>query len=120
MADGRQSWLVTGASSGLGLAIAMAAVQAGHKVVGATRDVSKAEKTCPEFAGKGGVWVQLDPARKDSFDQFAKVSQEHDIDVLVNCAGYAAVGGVEDVRSVSPPCLSYIESGPSEEKVLSR
>ncbi|KAI1274543.1 hypothetical protein F5Y07DRAFT_210425 [Xylaria sp. FL0933] len=96
MASKPLSWLITGASSGLGLSICMAALQAGHKVIGATRDVAKAEKANPDFSSKGGIWVQLDPAQKDSYDEFAKISKEHDIDVLVNCAGYAFIGGVED------------------------
>ncbi|KAI0535110.1 hypothetical protein GGR58DRAFT_480487 [Xylaria digitata] len=90
------SWLVTGASSGLGQSIAIAALQAGHKVIGATRDVAKAEKTNPDFSDKGGIWVQLDPTQEDSYDRFAGISKEHDIDVLVNSAGYAFIGGVED------------------------
>ncbi|KAJ2987581.1 hypothetical protein NUW58_g4427 [Xylaria curta] len=93
----RACWLVTGASSGLGQSIAVAALQAGHKVIGATRDVSKAEEMNPEFLGRGGTWVQIDPAGKDSYDQFTKISREHSIDVLVNNAGYALVGGVEDI-----------------------
>lgn len=101
MAARRVSWLVTGASSGLGQSIAAAALQAGHKVIGATRDVSKAQTTNPDFSDRGGIWVQLDPAQKDAYDQFAKVSREHDIDVLVNCAGYAFIGGVEDTGLVS-------------------
>ncbi|KAI1421255.1 hypothetical protein F5Y12DRAFT_768821 [Xylaria sp. FL1777] len=96
MASKPQSWLVTGASSGLGQSISMAALQAGHRVIGTTRDVAQAGKTNPDFASKGGVWVQLNPAQKDSYDQFTKVSAEHDIDVLVNSAGYAFIGGVED------------------------
>ncbi|KAJ8132007.1 hypothetical protein O1611_g1622 [Lasiodiplodia mahajangana] len=91
------SWIVTGASSGLGQSIAIAALQAGHKVVGTTRNVSQAEKTNPTFSEIGGIWVQLDPAQKDSYDQFSKIAEEHDVDVLVNCAGYAFVGGVEDI-----------------------
>ncbi|TRX97286.1 hypothetical protein FHL15_002080 [Xylaria flabelliformis] len=90
------SWLITGASSGFGQAISIAALQAGHKVVGATRDISKAEKANPDFSNRGGIWVQLDPAQKDAYDQFAKVSREHDIDVLVNNAAYGLLGGVED------------------------
>ncbi|RWA14709.1 hypothetical protein EKO27_g393 [Xylaria grammica] len=96
MTTKRLSWLVTGASSGLGQSIAIAALQAGHKVIGATRDVAKAEGTNPDFSNKGGIWVQLDPTQKDSYDQFAKISKQHDIDVLVNSAGYAFIGGVED------------------------
>ncbi|KAI0098884.1 hypothetical protein GGR51DRAFT_576754 [Nemania sp. FL0031] len=91
------SWIVTGASSGLGQSIAIAALQAGHKVVGTTRNVSQAEKTNPTFSEIGGIWAQLDPAQKDSYDQFSKLAKEHDVDVLVNCAGYAFVGGVEDI-----------------------
>ncbi|KAI0965088.1 hypothetical protein F4678DRAFT_344965 [Xylaria arbuscula] len=96
MASKPLSWLVTGASSGLGQSICIAALQAGHKVVGATRDVAQAENTNPDFSRKGGIWVQLNPAQKDSEGQFAKVSKEHGIDVLVNCAGYAFIGGIED------------------------
>lgn len=33
------TWLITGASSGLGMSLATEALKAGHKVVGATPDV---------------------------------------------------------------------------------
>jgi NADP-dependent 3-hydroxy acid dehydrogenase YdfG len=99
MATARLStWLITGASSGFGKSLALEALSAGYKVIGTTRDVGKAEVSVPEFASKGGIWVGLDPAQKDSFEQFSKLSQEHDVDVLVNNAGYAFIGGVEDTR----------------------
>ncbi|KAI0451147.1 hypothetical protein F5B21DRAFT_528155 [Xylaria acuta] len=98
MAARRLSWLITGASSGFGQSIATAALRAGHKVIGATRDISKAEKTNPNFSDRGGIWVQLDPAQKDAYELFAGVSREHDIDVPVNNAGYAFIGGIEDTR----------------------
>ncbi|RYP14629.1 hypothetical protein DL765_006244 [Monosporascus sp. GIB2] len=90
------TWLVTGASSGFGKSIAIAALAAGHKVIGTTRSVANAEKSFPDFVTKGGIWLQLDPAQKDAYEQFAKVSKEYDIDVLVNNAGYAFIGGIED------------------------
>ncbi|KAJ5726732.1 Glucose/ribitol dehydrogenase [Penicillium malachiteum] len=96
MAATKLTWLITGASSGLGRSIASQALQAGNKVIGTTRDVSKAEITYPEFSAKGGIWIGLDPAQDDAYDQFAKCSREHDVDVLVNSAGYAFIGGVED------------------------
>ncbi|KAI0429759.1 hypothetical protein F5Y09DRAFT_309667 [Xylaria sp. FL1042] len=90
------TWLVTGASSGIGQCICLAALDAGQKVIGATRDVAKAEATNPDFVAKGGIWIQLDPAHPDSFRHFAQAQEEYDVDVLVNNAGYAFIGGVED------------------------
>ncbi len=90
------TWLITGASSGLGKSLALEALRAGYKVIGTTRDVSKAKISCPDFAAKGGIWVGLDPGHKDAYEQFAKCSQEHDVEVLVNNAGYAFIGAVED------------------------
>ncbi|KAI8625012.1 NAD(P)-binding protein [Xylariaceae sp. FL1651] len=90
------TWLITGASSGFGQSIAVAALQAGNKVIGATRDVARAQEMNADFSDKGGIWLQLDPARHDSYEHFAKAAEEYDIDVLVNNAGYAFIGGVED------------------------
>ncbi|KAI0538601.1 hypothetical protein GGR58DRAFT_286012 [Xylaria digitata] len=90
------TWLVTGASAGIGQSISIAALDAGYKVIGATRDIAKAKTTNPDFAAKGGVWIQLDPAHPDSFDHFARAQEQYDIDVLVNNAGYAFIGGIED------------------------
>ncbi|TRX95164.1 hypothetical protein FHL15_003856 [Xylaria flabelliformis] len=96
-ADAKVStWLVTGASSGIGRSISIAALDAGQKVIGATRDVARAQATNSEFTAKGGVWLQLDPADPDSSKHFAKAQEEYDFDVLINNAGYAFIGGVED------------------------
>lgn len=93
-----RTWLVTGASSGLGKSLALEALKAGQKVIGTTRDVRNAEESCPEFEKGGGIWLAVDPAQKDSQEVFTKASQEHKVDVLVNNAGYAFIGGVEDTR----------------------
>ncbi|KAI0861549.1 hypothetical protein F4860DRAFT_162482 [Xylaria cubensis] len=90
------TWLVTGASSGIGRSISIAALDAGQKVIGATRDVARAQATNSEFTAKGGIWLQLDPADPDSSKHFAKAQEEYDFDVLINNAGYAFIGGVED------------------------
>ncbi|KAL4949091.1 hypothetical protein BDW69DRAFT_82147 [Aspergillus filifer] len=96
MATSPSTWLITGASSGIGKSLALAALEAGHTVVGTTRDVGKARRGFHAFSDKGGIWVQLDPGAEDAFDAFAKCAQENDVDVLVNNAGYAFIGGVED------------------------
>lgn len=92
------TWLITGASSGIGKSLALATLQTGHKVIGTTRNAIQAEKSCPEFARNGGLWITLDPTQKDAYDRFAKVSQDHKVDVLVNNAGYAFIGAVEDTE----------------------
>lgn len=99
-----QTWLITGASSGLGKSLASEALRAGYKVIGTTRDVGKAEASYPDFSENGGIWIGLDPAENDSYDRFMECSQEHNVDVLVNNAGYAFIGGVEDTRSVAIRC----------------
>ncbi|PYH98082.1 NAD(P)-binding protein [Aspergillus ellipticus CBS 707.79] len=96
MAATQSTWLITGASSGLGKSLASEALKAGNKVIGTTREVSRAKAAFPEFSAQGGIWIGLDPAQHDSYDQFAKVSRENNVDVLVNNAGYAFIGGVED------------------------
>ncbi|KAK7752141.1 hypothetical protein SLS62_005885 [Diatrype stigma] len=97
MATERPStWLITGASSGFGKSIALEALKAGYRVIGTTRNVGKAQVSCPEFSAGGGIWMGLDPAQKNAFDEFLKCSQKYDVDVLVNNAGYAFIGGVED------------------------
>ncbi|KAI9647617.1 hypothetical protein NHQ30_004002 [Ciborinia camelliae] len=90
------TWLITGASSGMGKSIALEALNSRCKVIGTTRDISKAETSFPDFITKGGIWIDLDPAQKDAFEQFSNCTREYDIDVLVNNASYAFIGGVED------------------------
>ncbi|KAI0536998.1 NAD(P)-binding protein [Xylaria digitata] len=92
------TWLITGASSGIGQAICKAALAAGHKVGGATRDVAKASAANPDFAARGGIWVAVDPGHPDSAAAFAAADRElGGVDVLVNNAGYWYLAGIEDM-----------------------
>ncbi|TGJ78607.1 hypothetical protein E0Z10_g10153 [Xylaria hypoxylon] len=92
------TWLITGASSGIGQAICIAALAAGHKVGGATRDVAKASAANPDFAARGGIWVTIDPGHPDSAAAFAAADKKlGGVDVLVNNAGYWYLAGVEDM-----------------------
>lgn len=94
----KQTWLITGASSGLGKSLALEALEKGHTVLGTTREVQNAQETFPEFEKNGGTWLALDPGSKDAYEQVVKISEDHDIDVVVNNAGFAFIGGVEDTR----------------------
>lgn len=90
------TWMITGASSGLGQSLAIEALKAGNKVIGTTRDVTKAERACPEFTKSGGIWISLDPGQPCAQDQLSEQLKGYSIDVLVNNAGYAFIGGLED------------------------
>ncbi|KAJ5107711.1 NAD(P)-binding protein [Penicillium angulare] len=96
MSNDKGTWLITGASSGLGKSISLEALRSGHKVIGTTRDIPNAEATHAEFSAKGGIWLELDPSNKDAYDHFSKCFQKYSVDVLVNNAGYAFIGAVED------------------------
>lgn len=94
----KQKWLITGASSGLGKSLAIEALHKGHTVLGTTREIQNAQQIFPEFEENGGIWFALDPGSVNAYDQAVKISEAHDIDVVVNNAGYAFIGSVEDTR----------------------
>lgn len=94
-----KTWLVTGASSGLGAAIAEAALQAGHTVIATARNPTKAAEANPEISKLGGIWIELDvtsssatKAVEDAVNKSGGV-----IDVVVNNAGYSLLGSIEDM-----------------------
>lgn len=93
----KYSFLITGASSGLGLEIATEALRAGHSVVATARDPATAAKNHPEIESLGGTWYQLDVTRPDTKDRVAAVVKEKGVNVLVNNAGYGILGSLEDI-----------------------
>jgi NAD(P)-dependent dehydrogenase (short-subunit alcohol dehydrogenase family) len=88
-------WLTTGCSSGLGRAIAEAALARGDRVVASARRVESLEI----LAGDRVLAVQLDVTRPDQIEAAVRAALEHfgRIDVLVNNAGYSSVGAVEEI-----------------------
>lgn len=99
--DSRRTAVVTGSSSGIGLAASLALARAGHAVYATMRDTSRAGRL-EEAASAEGLDVRV--ARMDVDDDssveeaVSRASGEAGrIDVLVNNAGYGAVGAVEDV-----------------------
>ncbi|MEU2776608.1 SDR family NAD(P)-dependent oxidoreductase, partial [Streptomyces sp. NPDC007162] len=78
--------VVTGASKGIGLAVAEALVAAGADVVAAARTMSPGLDV---LVKAGGVrWVQLDLTEPDSAQRLVAAAGQH-IDVLVNNVGSA-------------------------------
>ncbi|KAL6915223.1 hypothetical protein ACHAP8_005732 [Fusarium lateritium] len=59
-------WLITGASSGLGLELSLAALAAGQHVVCTSRHVQKAAASHPEFEMLGDRWLEVDLSQLES------------------------------------------------------
>jgi len=95
--DRPKTFLITGASSGLGRAVFEAAIAAGHKAVGTVRreaDRLSLESLDPQRAKT----VILDVTSFDLLDRMvADIQGEHGpVDVLVNSAGYGHEGILEE------------------------
>ncbi|WP_086838149.1 oxidoreductase [Amycolatopsis kentuckyensis] len=84
--------LVTGASSGIGKAAALALVEAGYDVVGTSRDASKAAPL------HGVSFIDLDVAGDESVAAAVGqvIERSGRIDVLVNNAGFGSGGAAEE------------------------
>jgi NAD(P)-dependent dehydrogenase (short-subunit alcohol dehydrogenase family) len=86
-------WLVTGASSGLGLALAEAALAAGDSVIGVARRADALSALSEGYPGRVSS-VALDVTDAAGVSPF--VASQERIDVLVNCAGRALIGAAEE------------------------
>ena len=93
-------FLITGGSSGLGLNLALAALRSGYKVIATARDPTKAKIASPEVEKLGGSWLTLDVTSPDTEIIVKRVVEEQGVNVLVNSAGYALLGPLEDLRYV--------------------
>lgn len=91
-------WFVTGATRGLGLAVAAAALDAGENVVATGRDAATIEAA---LRGHGGrlLALHLDVTDQTAIDIAVKRAIAHfgRIDVLVNNAGYGQLGAFEEI-----------------------
>ena len=89
----RMKILITGASSGIGQATALALVQKGHQVLIAARRQEKLREIAAESAVVVGEFIvaELDVRRPESIQAFVNTHREwlKDVDVLINNAGLA-------------------------------
>jgi NAD(P)-dependent dehydrogenase (short-subunit alcohol dehydrogenase family) len=97
--DPARVWLITGASSGLGRALAEAVLDAGHRVVATARDpesVTDLERRHPGQA----LAARLDVTRPDDARTALASATEAfgRVDVVVNNAGYGLFGALEELE----------------------
>lgn len=101
MATGNQTescrvWFITGASSGVGRAIAVAALDRGDRVVATARKPETLTELISHYADRV-LLAELDVRREDEAQQATSeaVAAFGRIDVVVNNAGYGLFGPVE-------------------------
>lgn len=90
-------WFITGAARGMGIELAKAALNAGHRVVGTARDAKKVTAALGEH--KNLLPLSLDITNAEAAVAAAKAAVEHfgSIDVLVNNAGNFYAGYFEEI-----------------------
>ncbi len=83
--------LVTGASSGIGLATARLLLQNNYQVVGISRRCPVADLEHDQFTG-----VSLDLSRLDSIDAPVRAQlKQYEFDCFIHAAGYGRFGSIE-------------------------
>lgn len=92
--------VVTGASRGIGLAVALELARAGHGVVGTMRNPAGSPEL-GELAAKQGLKIRVEAMDVDSDESvtqaFARILAQGPVDVLVNNAGIERLGAVEEI-----------------------
>ena len=96
------TWLITGASSGIGEELALKAVSAGDHVIATSRSLPRLDK----LKAKGAAVLALD--HNQSFSDVKTAVEEalklapNGIDIVVNNAAYVHLGMLEETTLVHP------------------
>ena len=89
-----QKWFITGASSGLGLALTEKVLAEGHRVVAAVRRVDAMQDLKHKYPALLEV-ESLDLTNREQVQ--AVVARHADVDVVANNAGGAVIGAMEEM-----------------------
>ena len=93
--------VITGASSGIGLATAQAAAQRGARVVLAARSIDTLQRICKDIEAAGGdaVAVEVDVGQREDVERLAQtvIDRFGRIDTWINNAGVSVYGRLEEV-----------------------
>ncbi len=86
MHDHLKTVVITGATGGIGLAIAQSFINAGYYVIGLSRSTNKSFNQL----GKNAQWIKCDVTKfRDVKNVFARIGKQNDIDVLINATGHS-------------------------------
>lgn len=90
-------WLITGSSRGIGRALSLAVLEAGHGLIATAREPAQLADLVARYGDAVRV-LALDVTDADAAEAAVRVARDHfgGLDVLVNNAGYGNVGSVED------------------------
>jgi NAD(P)-dependent dehydrogenase (short-subunit alcohol dehydrogenase family) len=95
--------LITGASSGMGKAIAEAMGVQGAKIIVSSNDTEGVLNAVEDFKSKGieVIGVTCDMEKREDIDNLFQISISNygKIDILVNCVGWAVTGGLLDIKT---------------------
>jgi len=98
----RRPAVVTGGSSGIGRAVAVALAAAGHPVVLGARRVTECEEAAATIRSEGGeaVAIHLDLADGDSVERFAAAAVDTlgEVEIVISNAGQNMAGAVLDTE----------------------
>ena len=96
-----QTIVITGASSGIGLATALQAAEAGAQVVLASRNEAALQQIVTDITAKGGkaIYAVTDVSKHDEVDRLAEQAIAHfgGFDTWVNNAGLGLWGRLDEV-----------------------
>lgn len=104
-----KTWAITGASSGIGLAVTRQLLERGSNVVALVRNPQKLQSLKNQYADQLIIMeLNLNQADKISATIQAAFKAAGSIDVILSAAGYALVGAAEELSE--PDITTHIEA----------